>query len=139
MVESLPVCEELRKTFEEAKKDPLLSLLLKRSSLSDKQLQTLIIETYLESAGQSLTTEQKASIRGVSKGSFVRTLRQALRNVERAFYTVILMGYLGALDLPKISKLQEIGQKVRLVRDRSSYDLDRVIAEIKDVMLGDNV
>lgn len=83
--------------------DAIFKLLSERCSLTKKQLETLLIDLVLESKGIKLVAEEKAKLRGVSKGSFLRTKKQAMDNVVRALYTVLLLGYLGLLELPTYS------------------------------------
>lgn len=83
--------------------DVIFKLLSERCSLTKKQLETLLIDLILESKGTSLTVEEKAKLRGVSKGSFLRTKKQAIDNITKSLYTVLLLGYLGLFELPTYS------------------------------------
>jgi len=83
--------------------DVIFKLLSERCTLTKKQLVTLLMDLIPESRGMRLSVEEKAKLRGVSKGSFLRTKKQAMDNVVRALYTVLLLGYLGLLELPNYS------------------------------------
>ncbi|MEM4343506.1 MAG: hypothetical protein QXT91_04130, partial [Candidatus Caldarchaeum sp.] len=62
---------------------------------------TLVFDVMSQRDGVMLTAEQRAALRGVTKGSFVRTRQQALRNVSKALFTLILLSYLGVIKLPE--------------------------------------
>ncbi|MEM3066151.1 MAG: hypothetical protein QXI81_02315 [Nitrososphaerota archaeon] len=90
--------------------DIIFKLLSERCSLTKKQLETLLIDLVLESRGIKLVVEEKAKLRGVSKGSFLRTKKQAMDNVVKALYTVLLLGYLGLLELPTYSWFLQVSE-----------------------------
>jgi hypothetical protein len=75
-------------------REPILKKLQEGSVLSEAQIETLIIDLVVEdSYGSHITYENKASYRsklgtrsrGVSRGAFNRTLKQARRNLTRCF------------------------------------------------------
>ncbi|MEM0090295.1 MAG: hypothetical protein QXP86_02820 [Nitrososphaerota archaeon] len=90
--------------------DVIFKLLSERCSLTKKQLETLLIDLFLESKGIKLPVEEKAKLRGVSKGSFLRTKKQAIDNITRSLYTVLLLGYLGLFELPTYSWFLEASE-----------------------------
>jgi len=92
--------DEIKRYWEN---DVIFKLLSERCSLTKKQLETLLIELLLESKGAKLTVDEKAKLRGVSKGSFLRTKKQAMDNITKSLYTVLLLGYLGLFELPTYS------------------------------------
>ncbi len=67
-------------------------------------------------AGKVLIYDEKAQLRltrsKVSRGAFNRTLRQAKRNVVKAMYTLILLGYLGLFDNTTFDPYLEIANKL---------------------------
>lgn len=90
--------------------DVIFKLLSERCTLTKKQLVTLLMDLIPESKGMRLSVEEKAKLRGVSKGSFLRTKKQAMDNVVRALYTVLLLGYLGLLELPNYSWFLQVSE-----------------------------
>lgn len=98
-MDAMRIREELRVW----KEDDVFKLLSSRCSLTRKQLETLLIDMIADSKGLSMRVEEKARLRGVSKGSFLRTKKQAVDNIKKALYTVLLLGYLGMLELPTYS------------------------------------
>ncbi|MEM2466264.1 MAG: hypothetical protein QXZ47_03080 [Candidatus Bathyarchaeia archaeon] len=89
----------LKKSLE----DPIVKILTKNSHLTKTQLETLLIDILAENiAGKSLKYDEKAGLRltkaKISRGAFNRTLKQAQKNVIKAVYTVLLLGYLGIFE-----------------------------------------
>jgi hypothetical protein len=82
-------------------RDPVVRFLVENSSLTKAQIDTL-----LASRESKLKDGVKLVEKGhVSKGSFLRTLRQGQSNIEGAVYSVFLMAYLGLLT-------EETGQQL---------------------------
>jgi len=103
-------------------RDPVVGILLKTSHLTPVQLETLLIDLLAESvAGKPIRFEDKALLRvsrgPVSRGAFNRTLRQARRNVVRSLYTVMLLGYLGVLESPRLEPYLEVGGRLKTYVD----------------------
>jgi hypothetical protein len=97
--------------------DPIVKILLINSHLTKTQLETLLIDILSENvAGKPLTNEKKAHFRimrqKISRGSFNRSLRQAKRNVIKAMYTMILLGYVGLFDNTTFDPYIEIANKL---------------------------
>lgn len=97
--------------------DPIAKILTKSGNLTKTQLETLLIDILAEKITDSrLVYEEKAKLRllksGVSRGSFNRTLRQGRKNVIKAVYTVILLGYLGILESPQMEPYIELANRL---------------------------
>jgi hypothetical protein len=78
--------------------DEIADYLLKRTNFTKPQLDTLLISLI---GNDELKLSAKIDLRDkgrVSKGSFIRTLRQAQRNLEKSLYTIIISEYLSMLD-----------------------------------------
>lgn len=95
--ESREMAEFLRKMTG----DTVFRELLKRSHLTQKQVETLIFDVISHRDGVTLTSNQRAALRGVTKGSYIRTRKQAITNIQKSFYTLILLSYLGLIKLPQ--------------------------------------
>jgi len=96
--------------------DPFVKLLLKNSSLSNVQLETLLIDILSENVtGTPINYENKAKLRlknkNISRGAFNRTLKQANNNIKKSINTIILLGYLGLIDSPQLQPFIEISNK----------------------------
>src|SRR5437773_11113127 len=90
--------EGTRAVIEETLRDKILSALLQRSNLTGAQFETLLVDQLgHDMANKRLTRSDMAQLRrdkkGISRGSFNRTLRQARENVVEAIHTVLLLVY----------------------------------------------
>jgi len=97
--------------------DPLAQKLIKNSTLTVSQVQTLLIDVSADlQAGKRLTFEEKSNLRPngkkISRGAFNRTLKQARRNVIRSSFTLILLGYLDVLGSPRLEPYMEIANRL---------------------------
>ncbi len=102
-------------------KEPILQILLGRSTITETQIETLLIDLVLEDGiSKHIGYETKASLRsqkvikkrGVSRGSFNRTLKQARTNVTKSIYTLLLLAYLGLFDLAVFRPFEEIASRI---------------------------
>jgi len=98
--------------------DPIVKILTKNSNLTKTQLETLLIDILAENiAEKQLKYDEKAKLRllrdGVSRGAFIRTLRQAKKNVIEAIYTILLLGYLGVFESTQLDAYLEIANKLQ--------------------------
>ncbi len=119
--------EEIKRYWEN---DIIFKLLSKRCSLTKRQLETLLIELLLESRGVMLTVEEKAKLRGVSKGSFLRTKKQAMDNITKSLYTVLLLGYLGLFELPTYSWFLQVSETLN---GRDPEAIANLLLRLKEV------
>ena len=90
---------------------------MKNSNLTMAQTETFLIDVLSEKiADKRIIYEDKAKLRllrlGVSRGAFNRTLRQARKNVIKSIYTVILLGYLGIFESPKVEPYVELANRL---------------------------
>jgi len=112
--------------------DPILKYLFERSSFTQAQLDTYLIDR--------TTVNEKAELKGkiamrdrknVSKGAFIRTLRQAQSNLKRAVYTLILSEYLGLLEGKSMVKLLQVSN---LLKGAEGAILNEKLREVIDVI-----
>jgi hypothetical protein len=121
--------KQLTSSTRQVLKEPILKKLQEGSVLSQAQIETLLIDLVIEdSYGTHITYEDKATYRsktgtksrGVSRGAFNRTLKQARRNLSRCFYTMILLAYLGLFELTIFRPFEEVAARMgdyRRIRD----------------------
>ncbi|MEM2739538.1 MAG: hypothetical protein QXQ29_01895 [Candidatus Bathyarchaeia archaeon] len=98
--------------------DPMVSLLLERSGITKQQFSALIVDIISENlTDRDLTYEDKAGcmLKPISKGAYNRVLIQARRNITKSFFTILLLSYVGLLEDSQISKLIELGEKLRSI------------------------
>ncbi|MEM2181386.1 MAG: hypothetical protein QXK84_01630 [Nitrososphaerota archaeon] len=86
-------------------------MLAERCSLTERQLEALLIEASEETS--ELKLSEKAGLMGITKGSYARILSQALGNISQALFTVILLSYVGLLQDEKQKWFIELGEAVR--------------------------
>lgn len=110
--------ENVQKWLKQSINDPLVKILIKTNNLTEKQLETFLIDVLSDNlAGKSLKNEEKARFRlldgGVSRGAFNRTLKQARNNVIKSIYTLLLLGYLGVFESTSLVPYIEISNKLQ--------------------------
>jgi len=106
------------------KEDRLVGFLLKNSSFTEAQLDTYIINKTKKAEKKSLNSKIKLRDRKVSKGAFIRTLKQAQRNLKRSIYTVILAEYLEITKEESTAKITQIGSMLRQIKGKELKDED---------------
>jgi predicted DNA-binding protein (UPF0251 family) len=104
----LVVIEEIRQKW---RQDPFLRLLAHYCSLTERQLEALLIEASEETG--ELKFSEKARLMGITKGSYARILSQALRNISQSLFTIILLSYVGLLNDDRQRWFIELGEAVR--------------------------
>jgi len=115
--------------------DPkLLDELLKESHLTRPQIETLLIELGAMNLGLKLSVEEKARLRGVSKGAYARTKRQAMDNIRKSLYTIMLLRLLGIfgdeamasiLEASNLLVMGRFDEAVTVLRSVTSCDVTR--------------
>ena len=116
--------EETRSWARRMLQDPITQLLAENSQLSQVQLETLVLDYLLDGfGGKHIDYRTKASLRdqkaarrtkkGVSRGSFNRSLAQARQNVSKSVFTLVLLGYLGLFDTPSLMRYQDLAEDIR--------------------------
>ena len=127
-----PVLEFLKRTRVRIPDEKTIKNLLKLSLLTEAQLEVLLVELGSANLPRRLSFEEKAEIRGVSKGAYARTLRQAIENIKRSIYTIFLLEYLGVLGEEALSAILEaanllkrgrVDESVRLISDVMPRDI----------------
>ena len=99
-----------------ANKDPIVSILLKYSNLTNTQYESLIIDYLsINMSDIELTYTQKALLRSkkVSRGSYSRSLVQARGNIISSIYTILLLMYIGIYDSYPFDEYKNLSEKLR--------------------------
>ena len=107
-------------------RDPLAKFLTEKSLLTVAQLDTVLIHRLALARG--VTMREMVSMRDggpVSKGSFLRTLRQCEQNLRGCVYTLILAIYLGLVEAPTSSALVRVSNTVSAVKGITLSPEDR--------------
>jgi len=113
----LSLKKEVQKWLITSLNDPIAKLLIKKSNLTKTQVETFLIDILAEKITEKrMIYEEKAKLRllksGVSRGAFNRTLRQSRTNVIKSIYTIILLGYLGVFESPRLEPYLELANKL---------------------------
>ena len=126
-------------------REPILKKLQEGSVLSEAQIETLLIDLVVEdSYGSHITYEDKATYRskrgtrsrGVSRGAFNRTLKQARRNITRCLYTMLLLAYLGLFEQTIFRPFEEVAARIgdyRRIRDILAGKTELTTEELESV------
>ncbi|MEM4298102.1 MAG: hypothetical protein QW815_07030 [Nitrososphaerota archaeon] len=107
---------EISRSFAE---DQVYKYLLRNSNLTRKQAETLIYDL-VTSQGVKLSAREKASLRGVSKGAFVRTR-----------HTLLLLSYLGIMRLPSYDWFFQLGEAAE---EKDAEKLRSMLEDLSGVM-----
>jgi len=116
--------------------DSILNYLLERSSFTQAQLDTYLIDR--TTANEKLELKDKTGMRDrkkVSKGAFIRTLRQAQGNLKRAVYTLILSEYLGLLEDESMVKLLQVSNLLKGAEGVTSGDRLSKVIEVLEIIV----
>ncbi len=132
-------------------REPILKKLQEGSVLSEAQIETLLIDLVVEdNYGSHITYENKASYRskqgtksrGVSRGAFNRTLKQARRNLSRCFYTMLLLAYLGLFENTIFRPFEEVAARIgdyRRIRDILAGKIELSAEELESVRVTERI
>jgi hypothetical protein len=122
--------------------EPILKTLVKQSTLTETQLETLIIDLLVEdNYGAHIPYDDKAAFRsrrgtrarGVSRGAFNRSLSQARRNLTRCLSTMLLLAYLGLFEFTIFRPFEEIAGRIGNYRHIRDILGDKVQLTTEDV------
>ncbi len=126
--------------------DPIVSILLEDSLITKIQMETLLIENISNQLSEKKISAKEKSKRRISKanvsrGSYSRTLSQARRNVRKAVFTLLLLGYIGLHETPELRPFIEVSNKIKSLMDlHREYSLgpsdeytDSIIEDIESV------
>jgi len=110
------IIEEFQAWMKKSLDDPLAKAILEKSNLTRTQLETFLIDALSKHYNSMLSnSEIKTMLRlkgKVSRGAFNRTRAQALKNITKAVYTILLLGYIGLFDTVKLEPFIELSQKL---------------------------
>jgi hypothetical protein len=88
--------------LEDIRRDTIATFLLRKSNITEVQLDTLLASKEIGNLNYKRTLREK---RKVSKGAFARTLKQAHHNIEASVYSVFLLSYLDLITQTEVNQL----------------------------------
>ena len=106
--------------FNELLSDNIVKTLLKESHITQIQLETLYIDILAPNILQKqIKFTDKVNLRTkdpkISRGAFIRTLKQSKRNIIKSINTILLLGYMGIFDTPKLQSYIEISNRLHSI------------------------
>jgi len=110
--------EAARGSIRDLLADPVLRIMLERSSLTKAQFETFLLDQMgSEIADKRLNRHEMTLLRrdrgGITRGSFNRTLKQGRTNVSESIHTMLLLGYCGLLESPGLAPFVEASDRLR--------------------------
>jgi prenyltransferase beta subunit len=132
------IIEEFQEWIKQNLNDPLAKTLLENSNLTKTQFETFLIDIFSKHYHSVFSkSEIKAALRlkgKVSRGAFNRTKAQAIKNIIKAIYTILLLGYTGIFDSSKLDPFIELSQKldgyIKNIKKEGNYEKYSWIAKI---------
>jgi hypothetical protein len=88
--------------LQEIRKDTIATFLLRKSNITEVQLDTLLASKEEGNLDFKRNLREK---RKVTKGAFSRTLKQARHNVEASVYSIFLLSYLNLISQTDVNHL----------------------------------
>lgn len=138
--------ERVKNWIINANKDPIVSFLIENSLITKIQMETLLIENLSNQLNEKrIPAEKKSKMRvsnkNISRGSYSRTLSQARKNIRKAIFTLLLMGYIGLHETPELLPFIDISTKIKSLVDlhaeyrpeQSNEDNGMIITEISNI------
>lgn len=135
--------EETRGSVKKVLEDPVVKSMLGRSNMTPPQFETLLMDQLgQDMANKRLTRNEMAQIarkrRGISRGAFNRTLRQARENVSEAIHTVLLLGYSELFESPSlvpfVDASEQLRRQVTELRGSSEQEPDSYRASVEKLL-----
>ena len=108
--------EKAQNIIQKAFQDPITDLLLKNSSLTKTQFETLMIDLLIDVMSEEKVPFKNKTLyrnKKVSRGSFSRTLGQGRRRVISSIFTIVLLSYVGVFDAKPFEEYQNLVEKLR--------------------------
>lgn len=121
--------------LEDIRKDIVATFLLRKSNLTETQLDTILASDREGNLDFKRTLREKGS---VSKGSFARTLDQGQRNIESSVYTLFLLAYLNLVPIETLTQLSRNSRMLAQLKEvRATHgELLRVIEAMQEFVSG---
>ena len=137
-LEEEKVMKEIQGTVKSVIKDQIVQILLKNSSFTEIQLETLLLDFHSRQSLGKVKLEKLADVRNVARGSFSRVLHQGKKNYIRAVYTILLLNYLGYFEQDPFTIFLKLNEEI--LGYAAEYDAlfteqDQLPAEKKEMKL----
>ncbi|MHA2274280.1 MAG: hypothetical protein ACXAC2_00835 [Candidatus Kariarchaeaceae archaeon] len=132
--------------FTDLLKDDIVKTLLKESHITKIQLETIYIDLLSPNILQKqIKFTDKVNLRikdvKISRGAFIRTLRQSKRNIIKSINTILLLGYIGIFDTPRLQSYIEISNRLHSLlesyKEINEYSNEDVLSLLKQELIQD--
>jgi len=134
---------DVKNWLREVQYEPIVKALLENSNLTMIQFETILIDFFSSQFSEKYSKiKDKIKLRlksELSRGSFNRTLKQARQNVVRSIYTILLLGYVGAFESPKLEPFLELANRIKSHVDegRKMGDMDMERSRLVEFLRGE--
>jgi len=131
---------EFRNWLERVKKDKITEILIKNSNLTKVQFETFLIDLFFRQNNFFGLEKYKLRLNKdkISRGSFNHTRKQAINNIIRSVYTVLLLGYYGVLETPQLEPFIEGANRLHSymdsVKEANIEDLEKNLTLLGDIL-----
>ena len=121
--------------LEDIRKDIIGTFLLRKSNLTETQLDTILASDREGNLDFKRTLREKGR---VSKGSFARTLNQGERNIESSVYTLFLLAYLNLVPIETFTQFSRNSRMLSQLKEvhATQGELLRVIEAMQEFVSG---
>jgi len=98
--------------------DNVVEMLVRESNLTLRQLEAVIF--YYSNIDRKIIKDGYVEFKGekVPKGAFFRILNQAKANIRKAFVTLLIMAYLGLIDINQLNVIMQLNGIMMQLKDR---------------------
>lgn len=116
--------------------DKIANYLIDKINLTNSQLDTIFIELNNKNYKNLHKMTMLRDNGKVSKGSFIRTRKQAQINIEKSIYTIIFLQYMSIIENNNISNLIKIGDILKDISnsDSNEKDINKVLLQLTSVI-----
>jgi hypothetical protein len=100
------------------KTDKIIDALVKESTLTKRQLEAILF--YYDNIDRKIVVNGYVEFddKKVPKGAFFRTLNQAKTNIRKAIITLLIMSYLGFIDINQLSIIMQLNGIIMQLKER---------------------
>ncbi|MEM2855867.1 MAG: hypothetical protein QW416_02025 [Candidatus Nitrosocaldaceae archaeon] len=103
-------------------KNDIIKYLIRKSVLTEKQISII----YNRKKGIKVSNQ--------SKGAYYRVLQQGKQNIERVFYSIILLEILNIIDDRKINTLKTLSNNLEKACDINNINIRDVINIVDNIL-----
>lgn len=118
--------------IENFRQDPIFQFLASNCMLTQTQLDTILAAKNGVNLDEKIRLRRKGKL---SKGSFIRSLRQAETNLRLCFCTLILLRYAGLIDPTQWAKFSNVAEVIEKFNVEGIVEIEsvrRVVDIIKE-------